>query len=322
MKAFDYATATTVEAAIAAAGKGYKYKAGGIDVVDMMKERIERADKLVSINGVGGLRGIRATGSGGVEIGALSTLAEIGDSPLLRERFAAMAQTCASAATPQVRAVATAAGNLCQRPRCWYYRLKEYYCLKKGGGTCYAVEGENHYHALFGGGPCHIVHPSNIAPVLVAMKGSVAVRNAGVERRIGADDFFALPSRSMYAENVLEDGDLVTALEIPAAPRKSAWVDLKERQSFDWPLAAAAVALNDDGWRVVLGAAAPIPWRAEAAEELLGNAATITPELAERAADAALQGAEPMSQNAWRLKLVRASVRRALLLADGKDIDA
>lgn len=331
MKPFDYAIAKTEAAALAAMGQGYRPKAGGIDLLDLLKERIEPGEKFVSIALLrDSNRELSLTG-GDLIIGPLMTLRQLVeqiDKEGLGKQLAAVRDCVANAATPQIRAVATVAGNLCQRPRCWYFRSSDYDCLKKGGGTCYAVDGDNRYHALFGGGPCHIVHPSNLAVGLMAVGGGILTKKAGGEGRfIPIDDFFVLPKSSMYAENVLEADELIVEISASTLTTKSAYVDYKERQAFDWPLASCAVAWNriDKGWRVVLGAVAPIPWRAKKAEELLAGKEAITVELAEAAAEAALDGAAPMTSasgesNAWRLRLVRSAVRDALLTADGKDI--
>ncbi len=317
MKAFDYAIAENTSGAIAAIGKKYRVKAAGIDLLDMLKERTEPGDRFVSIHRVAELGGIMTTADG-LRIGALATLAEIGDSELVRKSFPALAEAASSAATPQVRARATAAGNVLQRPRCWYFRAKEYDCLKKGGATCFAVEGENQFHALFGGGPCHITHASNIAPALVAVNAEIRARGQKDTRVISADGFFTLPDKGVGRENSLSEDELVTEFVIRKLPTKSAYVEFKEKQSFDWPLAACTVALLDGKWRVVLSHVAPIPWRATKAEEVLGGTADIDEALAEKAADAALEGAKPMRDNGYRLKLVRAAVRRSLLEACGK----
>ncbi|GAB4312071.1 MAG: xanthine dehydrogenase family protein subunit M [Candidatus Sumerlaeia bacterium] len=321
MKPFELAIADSLTGALTALTDGFKAKAGGIDLVDRLKERTEEAEKIVCVKAVKELSGGVREVESGVTIGALTTLRDLAASPLLRAKFPALADAAAHAATPQIRAVATVGGNLCQRPRCWYFRSLDFPCLKKRGATCYALEGENHYHALFGGGPCHIVHPSNIAPPLIGAGAEFVLHGPGGRRVVPAGEFFVLPSQSMYAENVLKSDELVSEIRIPRWPSRSAYVEFREKQSFDWPLAACAAVHDGEKWNVVLGAAAPIPWRAAKAEALLRGAAHISPALAEQAADAALDGAQPMSQNAWRLKLVRAAVRRALLLADGKEID-
>jgi len=317
MKAFDYAIARTPEAALAALGDGWKAKAGGIDLLDRLKERTETAEKLVSLQPLDGLRGIELA-DGGLSIGALTTLRELGSNALVLERFPALAHAANDAATPQIRAVATVGGNLCQRPRCWYFRNKEWECLKKGGGTCYAVDGENQFHSLFDEGPCHIVHPSNIAPALVAARAVLDVASVRGVRSIPLEEFFVPTSQKLDGENVLAADELILRVRVPKLPEKSAYVETRHKQSFDWALAACAAVYLDGKWSVVMGAVASVPRRATKSEELLGSS-SIDAALAEKAADAALDGAKPMSKNAWRLKLARAVVRRALLKADGKD---
>lgn len=339
MKAFQYAVAETRGAALAAVADGWVPKAGGVDLLDHLKERIGHTPRIVGLHEIGELRGAVEEPGGAIRIGPLTTLRELSQDATIRRALPSLAEAAGHAATPQIRALATVGGNLCQRPRCWYYRQQAYHCLKKGGGTCYAVEGENQFHALFGGGPCHIVHPSNLAPVLVAANAQFELTSPAGARVVPAREFFVLPSESLGAENVLEADELMTAIRIPMAPRKSGYVELRHRQSFDWPLATCAVTLmpegpvgdgaqttaseaspegsDQGGWCVVMGAVAPVPWRSAPAEVVLAGHESITAELAERAADAALEGAEPMSQNAWRLRLARAAVRRALLAAEG-----
>jgi xanthine dehydrogenase YagS FAD-binding subunit len=320
MKAFNYLVADNVEAALAEyAGGGARLKAGGIDLLDQLKERVDTPDAVLSIGGIETLKYIRSDGDG-LRIGSNATLADIGRHAVIRERFAALHTSAGEAATPQVRERATAGGNLCQRPRCWYFRSADFPCLKKLGATCYSVEGENEYHAIFGG-PCYIVHPSNIAPSLVAADAVLAVRSAGGERSIKARDFFVLPSRSLYAENVLNPDEIVTEIHVPKLPEMSATVELREKQSFDWPLAIASVARIGGAWQVCLGAVAPVPWLSEPAMEVLGSSA-VTAELAARAGEAAVRGAEPMRDNGYKIQLVKTAVKRALLAAAGMEATA
>ncbi len=319
MKAFEYAVAKNTSGALEARHRGFYPKASGLDVLDMMKERIAPADKVVSLHELTDWRYVKYD-KGALAIGPNATLRDIAESEAVTEGFLALAQACGYAATPQVRAKATAAGNLCQRPRCWYFRMHEYPCLKRGGGTCYAVDGENRYHAIFGGGPCHIVHPSNMATALVAGDGELQLSDRNGSRIVKAREFFVLPRNSMYSENSLRDGELITEIRVPRPPDKSFYVEFKEKQTFDWPLASCAVAFREGNWSVTLGAVAPIPWRAEAAEEVLKDQNSISEELAEAAAKAAVADANPMSQNAWRVKLAKTAVKRALLQADGKEI--
>jgi xanthine dehydrogenase YagS FAD-binding subunit len=322
MKTFDYMVAENLDAALAEYSDAKKptLKAGGIDLIDLMKERIVTPDAVLSIGKAKDLAYIKEDG-GGVRIGCLTTLADIGRSRLLAEKYAALHSAAGHAATPQVRERATIGGNLCQRPRCWYFRNAEFHCLKKGGSTCFAVEGENEYHAILGGGPCHIVHPSNTAPALIALDARVVVANKEKRREIPAAEFFVLPSQNLAKENVLAEGEIVVEIVIPKAPQQSAAIEFREKQSFDWPIAMAAVARIDGRWRAVLGAVAPTPWMAKQAMEILGNN-DVTEDLATKAAEAALADAKPLSHNAYKVQVAKVALKRALLKASGKEIPA
>jgi xanthine dehydrogenase YagS FAD-binding subunit len=324
MNTFDYLVAEQFDAALAEYGEGNAaLKAGGIDLLDLMKEGVEAPNTVLSIDGLDEFRYIREE-SDGVRIGCLTTLADIDRNELLKTKYAVLYHAAADAATPQIRERATIGGNLCQRPRCWYYRQREFHCLKKGGPTCFAVEGENRYHAIFGGGPSYIVHPSNVAPALVALDGAIVVRSAdseppGSPQRIPAEKFFVLPEQSLKTENILKPGQVITEVILPKAPSQSATVELREKQSFDWPVAMACVARLEGGWRVCLGAVAPIPWLSQPAMDVLGNN-DITPELAAAAGEAAVKDAEPMTDNEFKVQLVKVAVKRALLTAAGLEV--
>lgn len=318
MKPFTYDVADDLPSALAVLNNKRTLKAGGIDLLDRIKERLEEPDRVVSIGNIGDLRYIKEEG-GAIRIGCLTTLADIGRSDLLKTKFAALHEAGGGAATPQVREQATLGGNLCQRPRCWYFRGIDFHCLKKGGGTCYAVEGENQYHAVIGGGPCHIVHPSNCAPPLVAADAEFVIKSSGGERTIKATDFFKLPRESMYAENVLQPGEVLTEVVVPAVPSHSASVELREKQSFDWPMTMASAARVNGAWRVCLGAVAPIPWLSGPAMDVVGSS-EITPELATKAGEAAAGEAEPMSRNGYKVQLIKVAVKRALLAAAGVEV--
>lgn len=317
---FEYLVAENTDAALSEyAKKGTTLKAGGIDLLDLMKEHISTPQLLLSIDGIGELRYIRQD-KDGVHIGSGTTLADVGRSELLASRYKALHTSAAHAATPQIRERATIAGNLCQRPRCWYFRNGEFHCLKKGGHTCFAVEGENRYHAIFGGGPCHIVHPSNVAPALVALDAVFVVRSAAApEQRIRAAEFFKLPHESLYAENVLQPGQIVTEIVLPHEPVQSATIELREKQSFDWPIAICSVARLDKKWRVCLGAVAPIPWLSEPAARVLGGR-EMSQDLAAAAGEAAAEDADPLPDNEYKVALVKVATKRALLAASGMEV--
>ncbi len=304
-------------------------KAGGMDVVDHLKEGIWEPDALVDVLKAEG--GAAApiqehrdtTGKATIRLSALNTLAEISTSTLLDGRCPVLAQAAGSAATPQVRNVATAAGNLLQRPRCWYYRSKDFDCLKKGGDRCYAVKGINNYHAIFGDGPCHIVHPSNLAPALMITGGTIHL-TGGNRDSLAIADLFHMPERGIRDEHNLLAGEVVTSITLNAAPN-SGFYAVKEKQSFDWPLVMAAVSLELDGDRiksaqVCAGAVAPMPWMLPSVAAALRGVSINDEDSLKKACARATDGAAPMSNNSYKLKLLPVAIRRAVLKAAGKEV--
>jgi len=238
----------------------------------------------------------------------------------VRSHWTALAEAAASVASPQIRSCATVGGNLCQRPRCWYYRLEEAKCLKKGGRECFSYGGLNKYNAILGGGPAYIVHPSDLAPALVALSAEIVLRGKGGERRMPLEKFYALPADGdVTKETVLRDGEIVTEIVVPkpAAGSRSTYVKFKERESYDFALSAVAASITLEGGmvkaaRICLGAVAPVPWRAERAEKRL-EGRVLDETAAREAAAEALHGAEPLSQNGYKVPLTKTLVERALL---------
>lgn len=303
MKSFEYINAESVETAVEALESGNRLlKAGGIDLLDEMKAGVVAPDGLVNLLTVKAHRDVAESGDR-IVYGALMTLAE-----LAKAAPGALGQAALDAATPEVRNMATLGGNLCQHSRCWYYRLPEFPCLRRGGSECPAIEGQNKYHALFDNGVCADVAPSNLAPALVALD-AVVLTNA---REIPAAEFFVAGPERM---NSLREREIVVGVALPKKPAPSAYVEVRERQSFDWALASAAVALGDVP-RVVLGHVASVPRRAAKVEEAIAGK-KMSAELAAAASAEADDGATPLAHNAYKRKLVRAVVRRALLAAAG-----
>lgn len=323
MKAFDYVRATSVNEATKLLGTDrdrVKALAGGTDLLGEMKDYIVTPSRLISLRTIPNLGKIEWDAKKGTTLGALVTLTQIHENKDMASRYPVLTEAIAVSAMPQIRNAATIGGNLCQRPRCWYYRDEDTHCLKKGGAKCFAVEGENQYHAIFGGGPCHIVHPSDPAPALLALGASVVISgDGGKTRTVALDDFFQLPTRNLYRENVLEQNELITHIVIPApaAGTKSAYVKEREKDSYDWALSSAAVTVTRDGSgkvtaaRVVLGGVAPVPWRAKEAETAL-TGKTLTPATIAAAATAAVANAKPMSKNGYKVPLTEVVVKRAL----------
>lgn len=319
-------TATvTVAAAMVGPGGGPAadasvLKAGGIDLLDLMKEGLVTPRRLVNLRAVEGLDRI-SEAPDGVHIGANVTLSRIAADPLIRARYRALAEAAGVSASPQIRNMATIAGNLLQRPRCWYFRSTAHHCVRKGGETCYAYGGDNRYHAIFGQNGCAMVHPSTSATALVALDAAIEIADQAAARRmVKLQDFFVPPEVDPHRENDLKPGELVTAIVLPREAMRSVHLKQGETDSFDWPLADVAVGLDlaADGLcrraAVVLGAAAPVPHRAKAAEALLAGKA-IDDDTAHAAAQAAVQGAMPLSHNAYKLPIFATLVRRAILSA-------
>jgi len=300
-------------------------KGAGTELLDRLKEHNLAPDQVVDLRRLSAHSSLQKKSSGGVSIGALVTLSTIADA--LKSDFPALADACLGAATPQIRNAATLAGNLCQRPRCWYFRSAEFQCLKKGGVECLAKSGENEFHAVFGNNTCAIVHPSAAGVALVALNAKIETLASGGGRTIAAADFFQRPEVDIFAENSLKPGELIVEIHVDKPQGlRSAYRKIKQKQAFDWPLADAAVAWRDEGGvakdvRIVIGSAAPVPWRAKAAEALV-EGKRIDAALAARAAQAALDGATPLGKNAYKLPIVAAAVRRALLAAAGLPVDA
>jgi xanthine dehydrogenase YagS FAD-binding subunit len=329
MKAFEWTNPATVNEAVkmlrtATPGdidEAPRPIAGGQDLLTTMKDYTSRPTRVVNLKNIRGLDRITVNARG-LTIGALVTLTELEEHAGVRKSFPGLAEAAHSIATPQIRNLGTVGGNLCQRPRCWYFRLEEVICLKKGGSECYAASGENKYNAIIGGGPSHIVHPSDLAPMLLALGASVTVVGAAGKRVIPLDKFFTLPSEgNIRRENVLKNEEIITEISVPSSPvaARSTYLKFKERESLDFALASAAVALQLAGntvrdARIVLGGVAPIPWRVPAAEKsVIGK--SLTPDVLAEAAKIALADARPLEKNAYKVPLVQTLVRRALAKA-------
>ena len=314
MKAFTWIEPEDLAAAMSAgAQEGALFKAGGVDVGDRLKEHLDEPVTLVNIRRLRELDFVRSEG-GMLKLGPLVTLATLASDARIRQQAPALADAAAAAATPQIRNAATLGGNLAQRPRCWYFRREDFRCRRKGGSECFAIDGQNEMHAVFDNDLCAIVHPSATGTALTALGASLLLRGPWGERAVPVEDFFVRPQVDVTRENVLRPGELIVEVRVPAG-RRSGYVKLMEKQSFDWPLAEAAVALGDDP-RVVLGAAAPIPWRARAAEALL-RGKRVDGALAAQVAEAAVQGVRPLQHNGYKVPILKTAVRRALLAAGG-----
>lgn len=320
MNRFEWVNATSVDQALASVVSGSSFKAGGIDLLDLMKDGIASPSRLVNIRQISGLDQISEDDKG-LRIGPLVTLTQIEEHPAIQKKYPALSEAASRIATPQIRNMATIGGNLVQRPRCWYFRSEDFHCRKKGGTHCFAQDGENDYHAIFDNRVCAIIHPSGIAVPLVAMNGRVEITTKKGKREVALEEFFISPTHDVRRENVLEPGELITAILVPSSDARTAYYKQGEKESFDWPIADVAVALTMQGSRcskasIVLGGAAPYPYRAKAAEAKLNNS-EITEDSARAAAEAAMANATPLEKNAYKIPIFEAIVRRTILRAAG-----
>ncbi|HEY8748645.1 MAG TPA: FAD binding domain-containing protein [Tepidisphaeraceae bacterium] len=323
MNAFEWTEATSVDQAVAQLGEGVVLKAGGVDLLDLMKEHLVEPKRLVNIRNIVGLDKVEHDERTGLKLGPLVTLAQLDAHPLVRSRYVALADAAGNAATPQIRNMASLGGNLVQRPRCWYFRNEQFHCKKKGGDICYAQRGENQYHAIFNNDPCAIVHPSAAATPLVAYGATLELTSPKGKREILAEQFFQLPDVDVHRENVLAADEMITAIKVPvpAPGTRAAYTKQGEKESQDWPIAEVVAVLEMDGETckkasIVLGAASPVPHRAKEAESVLVGK-KIDEALAREAAKNAIASADPLSENRYKLGLFEVIIRRTILAAQG-----
>src|SRR3984957_13114437 len=323
MERFEYANPTTVKDATALLGATWndaQVLAGGTDLISMMKDFVVSPKRVVNIKGIAELHGISKT-SAGVRIGAAVTLDDLSAHQLIRTEFPSLLTAALGVNSPQIRNMGTVGGDLCQRPRCWYFR---------GGHGLFAMQdgkslvpnGENKYHAIFGANPAYFVSASSLGPALAALGAHVKIASPTGVRTVAVEKFFLIPKAETDREIDLHPNEIVTEILIPAASQKNATYEIREKQALDWPLATASVALKMSGSkvtgaRIVMGHVAPIPWTATAAEHsLIGKSVDESP--AQAPAEEAVQGAQPLSQNGYKVQLAKVAVKRALLAAAGQ----
>ncbi len=316
MNSFQYATATSPASAREIIGQNGRYLAGGIDLLGEMKEYIAEPKVVVNIKALPGLAKIES-GAQGWSIGTNVTVAELEDHPEIRRVFPGLQQAAAEVGSRQIRNVATIGGNLAQHSRCWYYRHRDVYCLKKGGDMCYARHGENKYHSLFTGNTCISPVVSNLAVALAALDAVVIVQRGDKPSRMSIAEFYAKAWDNPTAHHSLEHGDLVLRVELPAQERRSAYLQVSEKSMFDWALVSCAAAAKVENGklsqaRVVLGAVANVPYQVAAANQFL-EGKSLDEETANKAADLLLENAHPLSENGYKIPIARALIRRALL---------
>jgi xanthine dehydrogenase YagS FAD-binding subunit len=323
MRAFEYASPATKDQAVRLLGNAWDDAAplaGGTDLLALMKDDVYSPKRLVNIKELKELRGI-LVGPRQLRIGALTTIQELADHPQVRQRFPAIAKAAEEIAGPQIRNMGTIGGNLCQRPRCWYYRTGFGLLAKDDAGASLVPSGDNRYHAILGNsGPAYFVSPSSLAPVLIAMGGTVRLYGPDGKRDVPLEKFFRIPQSESEREHDLKPNEIVTDVLVPSQTGvKTAFYEIRQKEAMDWPLALASVALRIEGGkvssaRVLMGHVAPIPWRSEEAEQaLMGKA--ITEEVAQAAAEAAVSKATSLGRNRYKIQLARVAVKRAILEA-------
>lgn len=325
MKSFAYVSPANEKDAVGAlaAERGKVLPlAGGQDLLARMKDYVDQPDRLVNVKNALDAT-IAATPEGGLKIGAAVRIADLAENAQVAKLYPSLVKAAGEVGTPQIRNQGTVGGNINQRPRCWYFRNEEFVCLKKGGNRCFAPAGENQFHAIFGNGPSHIVHPSSLAVPAVAYGAKFRLVGPKGERTVDASEYFTMPTmQNVRSENVLAPDELFTHMILPPPGNvKHGHYEVRYKRSHDWPIAFATVVLNAAGnkvtaARIVMGAVAPVPWRAQAAEQaLIGK--TIDENVAAAAAEAALSGAKPMSQNGYKVQVAKTAVKRAILQAAG-----
>ncbi|MFP5263307.1 MAG: FAD binding domain-containing protein [Blastocatellia bacterium] len=323
MRAFEYASPATKEQAVRLLGDSWRdaVLAGGTDLLSMMKDEIVAPKRLVNIKDIPELRGIKFNAKAGLRIGALVTIQELADSPEVRQRYSVISKTANEIAGPQIRNMATVGGNLCQRPRCWYYRAGFGLLAKDERGEPLVPSGDNRYHAILGNsGPAYFVSPSTLAPLFIALGALVRLHGPKGNREVAAEKFFRIPQSETEREHDLMPNEIVTEVIVPPlAGARCATYEVRQKDAMDWPLALASVALNMSGnkvgsARVIMGHVAPVPWRSPEAEAALVGKA-ITEESAKAAGDAAVANAKSLGQNGYKIQLARVAVKRAILEA-------
>lgn len=320
MKQFTYTRSATVAETIEQldASQDTRPLAGGTDLLTLMKSDVVHHQQLVDIKRNSDLSAAIQEGDDGLTLGALTTLTDIERSTLLQDRYPVLTEAAAMAATPQLRNRATLGGNLLQRPRCWYFRNALFTCWLEGGEECQARDGQNQFHAIFDRSPCCAAHPSDLAPALMALDAWVSLQGPEGERTMLLADFYAPPTEERRRETVIHDDELVLGVHIPDLPHRvhSTYLKAMDRKVWSFALVGVAAVMHVvdnkiDHARLVLGGVAPVPQYVTAVTDVL-EGQTPSEDLFARAAEVALQNAEPLAENAYKIALLQRLIPRAL----------
>ncbi len=326
MRNFEYLQPKTIEEASIMLAKqgstGLPY-AGGTDALGLMKDNIISPEKVVNLKHLPGMTTKKYTPGEGLRLGALVTVAEVAADQTIENVYPVLSEAANEVASPQLRNVGTVGGNICQRPRCWYFRSDEFHCLRKGGDMCYAFEGQNKYHCIVGGGPCYIVHPSDLAVALLTLNANVTIFDGNKSRAVPISEFFVLPEKDYTVENILKPGEIVTEITIPDLPKgtKSGYIKMKERDVWDFAIVSVGAVVPPPGVksteqllgekRIAFGGIAPIPWFAQDLNKQL-NQTSLTADAIEKLTAASLSNASPLSKNRYKVPLARNLTRQLL----------
>jgi len=347
MRAFEYASPETKEQAVALLGNSWSDAAviaGGTDLLSLMKDDIVAPKRLVNIKDIKELHGLGSTVRHGkpanakaleaiqnrlksaeadLILNALVTVQDLLDKSEVRQFFPAIAQAADGITSPQIRSMGTVGGDLCQRPRCWYYRGGHGLLGLDASGASLVTTGDNRYHAILGNaGPAYFINPSSLAPALIAYEAQITIFGPKGARKVAAEKFFVTPKSDIEREYDLKPNEIVTSIIVPSADgKKSATYEVRQKDALDWPLAAASVVLTMNGdkvsaARIVLGHVAPVPWRSKEAEAAIVGK-SINADTAKAAGDAAVASAKSLGDNGYKIQLARVAVKRALLSAAG-----
>jgi xanthine dehydrogenase YagS FAD-binding subunit len=325
MRAFEYASPSTKEQAVKLLGDDWgdaQILAGGTDLLALMKDNVVAPNRLVNIKDIADLKGVSFNPRSGLRIGATATIQQLIDSSDVRRHYPGLVQAADGISSPQIRSMGTAAGDLCQRPRCWYYRAGYGLLGQDATGKSLIVDGDNRYHSILGNsGPAYFVSPSSLAPVLIAYGAKVQIFGSKGAREVALEKFFVAPSSSADREHNLKPNEIVTEIRVPvpAVGARSATYEVRQKEALDWPLAAASVVLEMKGnevksARIVMGHVAPVPWPSDAAGQALAGKA-INEETANAAGEAAVRDAKGLSRNGYKIQLAKVAVKRAVLHA-------
>lgn len=320
MKRFEYIQPEKLSEASLALGKNWEEAlpyAGGTDLYGMLKHELVQPDKIVNLKKLPGMDKIEYSQKSGLKIGALVKINQLVKQDVIQEKYPVLHQAAAEVASPQLRNVGTIGGNLCQRPRCWYFR-SEFQCLRKSGDICYAVDGENKYHCIIGGGPCFIVHPSDTAVALLALDAQLTVENSKTSKTFPMKDFFVLPEKNILRENILNSGDIITSVIVPSLPKNtsSAYIKVKERGAWDFAIVSIAAVIQNSGTmiqsgKIAFGGVAPIPWLDEKLSSRLKNL-PVSKQNLRLLQDDVLTDADPLAQNSYKHTLAKNLTTRIL----------